>query len=199
VGHRKSNIDRLLSAFCLEEPDRVPNLKHWITSREVKEYVLGRSLKIDPDTWTTMDPKDEIEIAQRISMDAVGVYFSWGPAEILGESSNPLTRDNYLDGVIKDWDDLEEMGEPPDIAEDLSVSERYLTASRGTNVGVFASLTSFFDGTRTESKHLNKMCKDWGEIETFLKTSNKPSTFKTEFRLEISQQSLKLARNLGHV
>ena len=56
MGSKDPNIDRLLSAFCLEEPDRVPNLEYWITSVPVLEYVLGEHLPSDVDTWTTLLP-----------------------------------------------------------------------------------------------------------------------------------------------
>ena len=147
MGSKYPNIDRLLSAFCLEEPDRVPNLEYWITSIPVLEYVLGKRFSSDVDTWTTLPPEDMIKFAERIGMDAVGVYFSWRPGELFSESSNPITHDNYLDGVIKDWNDLDKIGEPPDITEDLNKLEKYIQAARKTNVGIYASLTSFFDGT----------------------------------------------------
>jgi len=147
MGSKDSDIDRLLSAFCLEEPDRVPNLEYWVTSVPILEYVLGKSLPSVVDTWTTLAPEDMIKFAERIGMDTVGVYFSWRPGELFSESSNLITHDNYLDGVIKDWDDLDKIGEPPDITEDLNKLEKYIRVSRKTNVGVYASLTSFFDGT----------------------------------------------------
>jgi len=107
MGYKDSNIDRLLSAFCLEESDRVPNLEYWVTSVPVLEYILGGKLPQSLDTWTTLAPEDMIEFARRIGMDAVGVYFSWRPGNIFKDSSNPITHDNYVDGCIKDWYDLE--------------------------------------------------------------------------------------------
>jgi uroporphyrinogen decarboxylase len=146
LGYEDSKIDRLLSAFCLEEPDRVPNLEYWVTSVPVLEYVLGKKMPQALDTWTTLAPKDMIEFGRRIGMDAVGVYFSWRPGNIFRGSSNPLTHDNYVDGCIKYWDDLDKMGEPPDISASLDLLEGYIEAARNTGVGVYASLTSFFDG-----------------------------------------------------
>ena len=63
MGSKYPNIDRLLSAFCLEEPDRVPNLEYWITSVPVLEYVLGKRFSSDVDTWTTLPPEDMIKFA----------------------------------------------------------------------------------------------------------------------------------------
>jgi len=114
LSHR-SNIDRLLSAFCLEEPDGVPNLEYWVTSVPVLEYVLGKRFPSSIDAWTILATENMIEFARRIGMDAVGVYFSWRLGNIFRESSNPLTHDSYVDGCIKDWDDLDKMEEPPDI------------------------------------------------------------------------------------
>lgn len=146
MGCEDSNIDRLISAFCLEEPERVPNLEYWVTSSSVLEHVLGKRMPSSLDTWMTLAPEYMVEFARKIGIDAVGVYFSWRPGNVFRESSNPLTHENYVDGCIKDWEDLDNMGEPPDISATLDLLERYINAAENTNIGIYASLTSFFDG-----------------------------------------------------
>ena len=59
MGSKDPNIDRLLSAFCLEEIDRVPNLECWVTSVPVLEYVLGKHLPSDVGTWIILPPEDD--------------------------------------------------------------------------------------------------------------------------------------------
>ena len=37
----RSDVNRLLKALRHEEPDRVPHIELWVTSKAVYEYVLG--------------------------------------------------------------------------------------------------------------------------------------------------------------
>ena len=46
-SYTSSDINRLLTVFNHEEPDRVPYLENWVTSKEVYEYVLERKLDYD--------------------------------------------------------------------------------------------------------------------------------------------------------
>lgn len=121
----RSDVNRLLKVLQHQEADRVPHLEFWVTSKSVYEYVLERELKYDTvDAKVgrqSITPKDHVEFAMRLGMDAVTCDFSWRP-------DNP--------------DDLEP---PPSLADQLSYLERYLRAAQGTGVGVIASFTSFFD------------------------------------------------------
>jgi len=137
--HERPDVERLLASFSLEEADRVPHLEYFITSKYVKEYVLGRRL---PDL---IDPEDDVEFASRIGMDAVGVAFGWRPGNVFGYAEDG-TR-HYLDGCVKGWDDLEKIGEPPEIEADLGRLEEFFKAAEERNIGVYTSVSSFFDGT----------------------------------------------------
>jgi len=121
----RSDVNRLLKVLQHQEADRVPHLEFWVTSKSVYEYVLERELKYDPvDARVgrqSITPKDHVEFAMRLGMDAVTCDFSWRP-------DNP--------------DDLEPL---PSLADQLGYLERYLRAAQGTGVGVMASFTSFFD------------------------------------------------------
>ena len=140
----RPNIDRLISAFLLEEPpDRVPHLEYWITSKAVYEYVLGKRYP----SIESIPPCDIVKFAEKIGMDAVGVGLGWRPGEVFSESSLEVTHLNYVDGVIKDWPDLEKLGPEPDPDPVFQLLEEYLKAAKGTDIGVYFSLGSFFDAT----------------------------------------------------
>jgi hypothetical protein len=80
----KPNIDRLISAFLLEEPsDRVPHLEYWITSKKVYEYVLSKTYP----SIEHIPPRDVVRFAEKIGMDAVGVGLGWRLGEVFSESS----------------------------------------------------------------------------------------------------------------
>lgn len=149
------DINQLLKAFSMERPDRVPYLEYWVTSTEIIEYVLGRKARFMEQSeqkkqqsstlGAPIIPEDMVEFAQRIGMDALGVTFVWRPGTVF-RSARDGTQ-HYVDGSIKKWDDLKRMESPADISEDLKNLEHYLGAVEGTKIGVYPSISSFFDGT----------------------------------------------------
>jgi uroporphyrinogen decarboxylase len=149
------DVNQLLKAFSLEQPDRVPYLDYWITSVEIIEHVLGRKARYmelseqkqrqSSTLGAPIVPEDMVEFAQRIGMDAIGVTFVWRPGTVFRYASDGTQH--YVDGDIKKWVDLEKMESPPDISEDLKNLERYLEAVEGTDIGIYPSVSSFFDGT----------------------------------------------------
>ncbi len=146
-SYDKSDINRLLKALRHEEPDRIPHLEFWISSRLVYEYVLERPLENGcPDEKTgdpAIRPDEHIEVAQRLGMDAVACHFMWRPNNVFRKASDG-TR-HYVDGTVKTWAGLEDLEPPPPLLDQLNHLERYLRASQGTGVGVVANFTSFFD------------------------------------------------------
>jgi len=140
----KPNIDRLISAFLLEEPsDRVPHLEYWITSKKVYEYVLGKTYP----SIEHIPPRDIVWFAEKIGMDAVGVGLGWRPGEVFSESSLEITHLNYVDGVIKDWCNLDKLGPEPNPEPVFQQLEEYIKVAKDTGVGIYFSLGSFFDAT----------------------------------------------------
>ena len=121
----RSDVNRLLKVLQHREADRVPHLEFWVTSKSVYEYVLQRELEYDiVDARVgrqSITPKDHVEFAMRLGMDAVTCDFSWRP------------------------DNLDDLEPPPSLADQLGYLERYLRAAQGTGVGVIANFTSFFD------------------------------------------------------
>lgn len=143
----KSDIDRLLKALRHQEPDRIPHLEFWVSSRSVFEYVLERPLENQhPDEKTgdpLVKPEEHIEFAQRLGMDAVACHFVWRPNNVFRKASDGSRH--YVDGTVKTWADLENLEPPPSLLAQLNHLERYLRASQGAGVGVAADFTSFFD------------------------------------------------------
>ncbi len=159
----KSDVNRLLKALRHEQPDRIPHLEFWITSRSVFEYVLERPLVYDVVdarlNGPVMDrsgrvlvnsfggrivkPEDYVEFAQRLGMDAIVCNFAWRPNNIFRRASDG--SEHYVDGSVKTWADLENLEPPPPLLDQLNYLERYLRASQGAGVGVVANFTSFFD------------------------------------------------------
>jgi LacI family transcriptional regulator len=123
----RSDVNRLLKALQHQEADRVPHLELWVDSRAVHEYVLERELETDATAATLggpmITPEDHVDFALRLGMDAVPCCFFWLPTSA----------------------DLVDLQPPPSLADQLSHLERYLRAAEGTNVGVIACFSSFFD------------------------------------------------------
>jgi len=123
----RSDVNRLLKALQHQEADRVPHFELWVNSRAVYEYVLERELEYDATaarlSGQMIAPEDHVDFALRLGMDAVPCGFFWAPTSA----------------------DLVDLQPPPSLADQLSYLERYLRAVEGTNVGVVACFSSFFD------------------------------------------------------
>ncbi len=152
VVYFDSDITRLLKAFIHQEADRVPFLEYWITNQTVFEYVLGRKLDYKVASAYGQEshtiarvPRDMVEFARRIGMDAVGPAFQYRPANVFDESSDGT--EHYIDGRVKSWDDLRHLTPPQDIEQQIGQLERFLEAAQETGVGIYPNISSFFDGT----------------------------------------------------
>jgi uroporphyrinogen decarboxylase len=143
----KPNIGRLLTALSHREPDRLPHLELWVTSKPVYEYVLGRRLEYDVEDarvgGISVAPEDHVEFAARLGMDAVLCNFSWRPNNIFRRASDGT--EHYVDGSVKTRTDLENLEPPLPISDQFRYLERYLRAAENTGVGIVANFTSFFD------------------------------------------------------
>ena len=143
----KSDINRLLTALNHGEPDRVPHLENWVTSKTVYEYVLGRNLGYDVADarvgGISVSPEDYVEFAARLGMDAVLCNLSWRPNNVFRPAEDGT--EHYVDGTVKTMADLDGLEPPIPLKDQFDYMERYLRASEGTGVGVVANFTSFFD------------------------------------------------------
>lgn len=130
-----------------EEPDRVPHLENWITSKAVYEYVLDRKLTYDVADARVggilVAPEDYVEFAERIGMDAVLCNLSWRPNNVFAPAEDGT--EHYVDGTVKTETDLDNLEPPLSLDEQCAYMERYIHACEGTGVGVVANFTSFFD------------------------------------------------------
>ncbi len=147
ADYDKPDINRLLDALSHREPDRVPHLENWVTSRSVYEYVLGRKLDYDVlDARVggiSVAPEDYVEFAVRLGMDAVLCNISWRPCNVFREASDG--SEHYVDGTVKTWADLEDLEPPLPMDVQFAYMERFIRAAEGTGVGIVANFTSFFD------------------------------------------------------
>ena len=148
-GYDKSDIHRLMTALHHQEPDRIPHLELWFTSKAVYEYVLERKLPYEigdaAEGGQSILPEDDVEFAMRQGEDAVLCNFNWRPNNVFRKASDG-TR-HYIDGSIKTIADLDNLEPAPSLDDQLRYLERYLKAAQGTGVGVIPNLTSFFDST----------------------------------------------------
>ena len=146
-SYTASDINRLLKTLRFQEPDRVPHLENWVTSRAVYEYVLERKLDYDVEDarvgGISVAPEDYVEFAARLGMDAVLCNISWRPNNVFREAADGTGH--YVDGTVKSWADLDDLEPPLPIEVQFNYLERYLRACEGTGVGVVLNFTSFFD------------------------------------------------------
>ena len=143
----KSDINRLMKALRHEEADRVPHLEFWVTSQEVYEYVLERELPYKIGDASLGDqfimPEDDVEFSQRLGVDAVICNFNWRPNNVFKLASDGT--EHYVGGTVKTMADLDDLEPPKPIDEQLRHLESYFEAIQGTDLGIFANFTSFFD------------------------------------------------------
>jgi uroporphyrinogen decarboxylase len=149
TSYDKSDINRLLKALHFQEPDRIPHLELWVTSKAVYEHVLERKLAYTigdaAEGGQSITPEDDVEFALRQGEDAVLCNFNWRPNNVFKKATDG-TR-HYVDGSIKTLADLENLEPPPSLDDQLRHLERYLRVAQGSGVGVIPNLTSFFDST----------------------------------------------------
>lgn len=143
----RPDIRRLLTALRHGEPDRLPHLELWVTSKPVYEYVLDHRLDYDVEDarvgGVSVAPEDYVEFAERLGMDAVLCNFSWRPNNVFRKASDGT--EHYVDGSVKTWADLDNLEPPVSLDKQFAYLERYLRAAEGKGVGVIANFTSFFD------------------------------------------------------
>ena len=147
TDYDKPDVNRLLKALNHEEPDRLPHIELWVTSKTVYEHVLERELSYAigdaAEGGQSITPEDDVEFATRQGEDAVLCNFNWRPNNIFKTADDGT--DHYVNGSVKTMADLDDLEPPPSIDDQLRYLERYLKAAQGTGVGVIANLTSFFD------------------------------------------------------
>jgi len=145
--YTRPDINRLMTALRHGEPDRLPHLELWVTSKSVYEYVLDRKLDYDVEDarvgGISVAPEDYVEFAGRLGMDAVLCNFSWRPNNVFKEAADG--SEHYVDGSVKTRADLDDLEPPVPLKDQLNYLERYLKSAEGTGIGVVANFTSFFD------------------------------------------------------
>ena len=148
-GCDKPDINRLITSLRHKEPDRVPHMELWVTSKPVYEYVLGKKLGYDVADarvgGISVAPEDYVDFAEKLGMDAVLCNFSWRPNNVFRKADDGT--EHYVDGTVKSFADLDNLEPPVALSEQFAYLERYLKAVEGKGIGVIANFTSFFDST----------------------------------------------------
>jgi len=142
----KPNVERLLAAFHREEGDRVPNYEPLIMHRNVK-YIMGRPMP-HLNSWD-LDPHDQVELFQRLCIDAMTIPAGWGPwSEVreIHDNIDPAWVYDYVSShaidfektTIRDRDDLQKLKVPgqPEIDAQVKLLKSYMKAAEGTKIGV---------------------------------------------------------------
>lgn len=146
-GYDQPDVNRLLKALRHQEADRIPHLEFWVTSQTVFEYVLEKKLDYEIVDAAlggqSITPEDHVEFSRRLGMDAVVCNFNWRPNNVMTLASD--STEHYTGGSFKPGMDFADLEPPTPTDAQLRYLERYLKASQGTGVGVFANFTSFFD------------------------------------------------------
>jgi LacI family transcriptional regulator len=124
--------ERLIKALAFEKTDRFPYLDGRGAGKRVVEHVLGRSLRYAPDGLNLL-PKDAVEFAQKMGIDALPCEISWR----LG----PVTANSNEDLLLK----TRQAFPPPTLASQLSMLENLLGAAEDSGVGVYVRFSSFFE------------------------------------------------------
>jgi len=140
----KPDINRLLAAFELKEPDRVPNFEILIEDKHVEQllgrpagHTLGAAKGASQDEYVTppMDPYDYIELCRLIGQDAIGLEALWTP---LKRKKPDGGLEIIADGSIHSWHDLDQVVAHSwelDIEPKKRYIQQYIEATRGTGIG----------------------------------------------------------------
>ena len=129
-----SDIERLLSVFRLEEPDRVPFWEPIIEDRVVRA-VMGKSAE---------SAQDWVKFASKVGMDAIGCGVVWNPGRVTRKTSDG--RSFVVNGSIKDWDAAEDAyGQLPDPQPYINKVQSYIEAVKGTKLGSWFYVHGPFD------------------------------------------------------
>jgi len=150
INFYDSNFNRLLDAYNLKVPDRVPILEFWPQSKNIIEYVIERPLgyEIEPAArgeTSSVKIEDILEFAQRIGMDAVGADFVYWPGQKFA-----MSRDgnlHYVGGLIKSSNDLDKLEKPDNFNQLMDRFEYYLECAQGSGIGVYPRTNAFFNPT----------------------------------------------------
>lgn len=138
---REPSIERLLTAFRGEKPDRVPNFEVLIDNPTIGT-LLGRASE---HSLANIPPQDYIELVHKIGQDAIGVCFYDNPLRYLNEKGEIQP----LDFHIHSWQDWQRVlpVTTEHLADRFALLEDYRVAVQGTDIGVFVLLGDFFTCT----------------------------------------------------
>lgn len=149
TSHDKPDVRRLDKALSFAEADRVPHIEAELLSSQLYSYVLGRKVQKVVSGRGPYDlqvaPQDAVEFAQRLGIDAIVCDFPSYPNSLFATTAEGIRQ--YVDGTVKGWSDLDYLEPAPPLADQLNKLEEHLRAAEGTDVGVFANFTSFFQAT----------------------------------------------------
>jgi len=129
----------VLAALRHEKPDRTPYLEMVVEKRNLSA-VLDKPMTV---STLNLDPADHVEFARRTGMDAIGFGVLWGLGRVHAAAKDGSRH--YVDGRIKDWDDLRDEPAAPDLRVFTEKLERYLESVEGTDIGVWVYFHGPFD------------------------------------------------------
>ncbi len=130
----QSSGERLLSAFFLEEPDRVPVFELAVANRVVEEILGHYSGSIS----------EEIEFSTKIGFDVVKTSIYWLPG--LRREASSSGREFVVAGNIHNMDDLEETELPnPDDPRFYEPIELAIRATKNTRLGVYTGINACWE------------------------------------------------------
>jgi len=132
----RPDVERILTAFNLEEPDRVPFFELSVAD-SIKEAVIGRP---------PLTIHDEMEFSVKIGFDVVKTSLYWVPGVERQASSSG--REYVVGGRVRCREDLERLRltipDPDDPALYEEV-ERAVKAVEGSGLGVFTAINACWE------------------------------------------------------
>jgi len=135
-GSIRPDRENLMKSLAYEKTGRFATLDGRGVGKRVVEYVLGRSLRSVPDEHN-LHPKDVIELAEQLGIDAVPCEISWPMGLIAAAPGEDLFAKAYR------------AFPSPALAHQLGILENLLSAAEGSGVGVYARFSSFFETALT--------------------------------------------------
>jgi uroporphyrinogen decarboxylase len=188
---RKPDKHRLLNAFQRKESDRVPNWELGLMRRNA-EAIIGKERIADVErryracetAWPARSEPEENDrsalvnnscylpaeeqrlLLERTGQDAIACTLSWKPKSRRPEYKGVVARGQ--EGIVQGRADLSKLPAPPGVSQMMIPLDLYVSAFKGTGIGVGVLVRSVFCNTYETlgmENFMLKMYDDPGIIE----------------------------------
>lgn len=150
----KPNKERIRAVFEHRKPDRVPNFEVLISDPALS-YVMGRNVPPCNNSFYNIDPRDYMELAQKIGQDVIGMTFYENPFRYKADDGTVYPAEGaHETGAyhIRGRKEFEKLLPPvfDTVNQKFVQLDEYAKAVQGSDIGLFVLTADFFTCTYDE-------------------------------------------------